>query len=168
MKKIIELGKIAYTGKTKTNLCQIEIEIKTREGIKINWDTLQTVKADSETFTVSGGIWDSKKYDYVSCGQIIDELIEYFPEKIKEIRRLWKKYHLNDLQAGTKKQTEAIELWEAQGNKYDYTKACDYLKSINLFDDRGYKYGHGWLYMPIEPEDLDSINKIVYGNEHQK
>jgi len=162
MKKIIQLGKIAYTGKAKTNLCDIEIEIKTKEGIKIDWDTLETVKSDLETFTVSGHIWNSKNSDCESCGQIINELAEYFPEELKEIQRLWKKYHLNDLQAGTKKQTEAIELWESQGNKYEYTKACKYLESINLFDDRGYKYGHGWLYMPIEPEDLDSINRIVY------
>lgn len=48
----------------------------------------------------------------------------------EKLLKLWKEWHLNDVKAGTPKQTEALEKWKTAGNKYDYSKAVEYLKCI--------------------------------------
>ena len=74
---------------------------------------------------------------------------------------VWHKYHLNDLQSGTKKQTEALT---AELHRADhYREACKYLESIGLFEDRGYKYGHGWLCKEIPAEVVAEI--MTWQNE---
>ena len=74
---------------------------------------------------------------------------------------MWQRNHLNDMHAGTERQEEAIKEWEKQGNRYDYTAACEYLKSVGLYDDNGYEYGHGWLYRNISDEDLKRIKELI-------
>lgn len=99
------------------------------------------------------------------CGKIrghSDEIAKYNENPLfKEIHRLWKAYHLNDMHAGTEAQEKAIEKWKKQGNKYNYTEVCDYLKSIGLYDDNGYRYGTSWLYRPIPENDLNIIKAII-------
>ena len=94
---------------------------------------------------------------------IVSEFRDRVPrDKLGDFDRLidmWRKYHLNTCTPGTKKQEDAIAMWR-QTNKYDYTQACLYLKSIGLLDDRGYRYGSGWLCRPISQDDLDFINRI--------
>jgi hypothetical protein len=151
MKKIINLGKIDYnnTGK-KANAVDIEIELKEdKNGLPV--------------FTACGNIWNNIKTDIYSGGQNLDEIKELFPksEIVKTIHELWTKYHLNDTHAGKPIQENAIKEWQAKGNKYDYTNACEYLKSINLFEVDGYKYGHGWIYFPIPESDLQKIKSLL-------
>lgn len=64
--------------------------------------------------------------------------------KVQKFLAIWKEWHLNDMKAGVPPQEEAIKEWKALGNKYDYEKACEYLKSVNLYEVDGYKYGHAW------------------------
>ena len=66
--------------------------------------------------------------------------------------------------AGTREQSQVIEKWlDNKDIRYDYTLACEYLKSIGLYEVRGYKYGHAWLVELIDEKDLDSIRQIVQG-----
>lgn len=99
-----------------------------------------------------------------------------------ETHDLWSKYHLNNLHAGTPEQEKAIEEWKSQGNIYDYGKACDYLKSIGLYEvpastidkdanpqfidceKETYKYGHGWLKERIPEEDVQRIECLIKNN----
>lgn len=95
-------------------------------------------------------------------GQCLDTIAEYNSDPLfKVLYRLWKKYHLNDMHAGTEAQEEAINKWINQGNVYNYKNACEYLKSINLYNDNGYKYGSSWLYRPIPEKDLRIIKTII-------
>lgn len=95
-------------------------------------------------------------------GQCLDTIAKYNTTPLfKTLYRLWNQYHLNDLHAGTEAQEKALEQWKKEGNKYEYGKACEYLKSIELYEDNGYKYGTGWLYMPIPEEDLQLIKSII-------
>ena len=71
------------------------------------------------------------------------------------IYEVWCEYHLNDLQAGTKKQTEAIPI--ELRNTNSYMDACRYLADLRIFEDRGYKYGHGWLCKEIPAEIVAEI-----------
>lgn len=160
--KILELGKIAYTSTRKTNAVELTLRLREMDEIKRHFETLEAIpKPEAIELSICGGIWDGKRYDYVSCGQNIDTIAELIPtKKVKRIQEIWERYHLNDLRAGTKKQIEAIKEWESQGNKYSYTNACEYLKSIDLFEDRGYEYGHGWLFEPVPAEIIEEVKQL--------
>lgn len=92
-----------------------------------------------------------------------------------ELYEIWNQYHLNGMSSGLPIQMKAITEWKKQGNEYDYTKVCEYLKSINLYevdlksnlpknmfiygkktikDSETYKYGHGWVHCNL-PEDFE-------------
>lgn len=67
---------------------------------------------------------------------------------IERLCELWREWHLNDLQAGTAKQTEAIGLARAAGEIQDgafYDTARIALEARGLLVDRGYSYGSKWL-----------------------
>jgi hypothetical protein len=150
----IGFGKIDYDGRgRKINKTSLSVEIKIKDSAK-DWETLEEVKGVPE-LTMSVSVWNSKMTDIVAGGQMVEKLLQFFPldEKLKKLVSIWKEYHLNDLKAGTKKQSEALEAWSGKPDRYDYDASVEYLKSINLYDDRGYKYGNGWLYMPI-PESV--------------
>jgi hypothetical protein len=125
--------------------------------------TLKNGDSSKPSFSASGLIYNRRKC--ISAGQNLDEISRYIDTPVfKIIYKMWKKYHLNDMNAGTVKQTKAIDNWIKQGNKYDYTKACEYLKSINLYEvkykNANYKYGHSWLYHSIPKKDLDIIKSL--------
>lgn len=165
----INLGKIAYEGRSrKNNAVQIEVSLKTKEK-GVNWNTLKK-ENDVTVFSMSGGIWNPSKSDMISAGQNLDEIAKYFKSnrKVKELIGYWEEYHLNDMNAGTKKQTEAIEKWMKQGNRYDYSKALEYLESIDLDVDKGYKYGSQWLYKPIPKKAVDRIIKLCKELQEEK
>ena len=42
-----------------------------------------------------------------------------------------------------------------------YQECCDYLKSINLYEDNGYKFGCGWLKRDIPSQDLEIIKGLL-------
>ena len=153
MKTTVRFGKIAYNrGNKKYNEVTIDLELReTSEGIE---------------FSARGYIWNHIHTDIRCGGQCLDTIAEFITDPLfKEIHRLWKLYHLNSMHAGTVEQEEAIEKWKAEGNKYDYTAVCDYLKSINLYEveheGKPYKYGHAWLYRAIPKTDLNKIMEIM-------
>jgi len=159
MKKELSLGKVAYNGKTKSNEVTLELRIETKKEC-IDWDTLKPIKNVTE-LAISGNIWNSKKTDIYSGGQNLDTISEFIKTKeFNRIKSIWEEYHLNDMKAGTKAQTEAIRKWEAKGNKYDYTNACNHLKKIGLLNDRGYQYGTGWLCQQIPSEVIKEIETL--------
>jgi hypothetical protein len=157
-KKKIKLGKVAYGSKAKNKPAEITVELK-RKPLATNWDTLDREK-DVVVFSMSGGIWNASHNDMISGGQNLETIAKLMPQNkdLQELIGYWRKYHLNDMKAGTKRQTEAVKKWQAEGNKYEYPAAVEHLKSIELDEDKGYKYGHGWLYEPI-PDDV--VKRII-------
>jgi hypothetical protein len=136
---------------------------------------------DDGKFSMQAEVWKPNHNDIIMGGQCVDEVLKLAhlskQPKYKTMIDTWNKYHLNDLQAGTPEQTKAIEQWVSQGNKYDYTRACEYLKSIGLYEVRHpsgtyeldttklipiqqpvmYKYGHEWLKLEIPQDVIDII-----------
>jgi len=114
---------------------------------------------------------EGKKVFSASCdmrdgsgGQCLEEFLNYpLTEKglFMTIFGLWQRNHLNDMHAGTEAQEAEIEKWKAEGNKYDYTKACDHLKEVGLYNDNGYIYGTSWLYREISADDMATIRKLL-------
>lgn len=156
MKKIFQFGKVAYDGISKTNLVEVEINIKTD-------------KEDRPVFSASATVWNSSKTDCYLGGQCLDTIIENYGNQLKNkplynaILGLWHRNHLNDKNAGTPAQTSAVNEF-IKGKRYEYSEVCEHLKFIGLYevdlDGSPYKYGHGWIYRDISPEDLDLINTL--------
>ena len=66
--------------------------------------------------------------------------------------------------AGTKAQTEAL----ANCKSNDYKDQCAHLKSVGLFEDRGYRYGSGWLSRPFPEDELEGILDAVEREEAER
>ena len=153
MEKKISFGKHAINSGRKINEVVIELELKDN-------------KDGKPVFTACCDVWNSKHTDIVMGGQCLDDVADCCRELrhnrlYKEILGLWQRNHLNDMHAGTERQEEEIKRWKEQGNRYDYTAVCEHLKSVGLYDDNGYKYGHGWLYRDISDDDLKRIKEII-------
>jgi hypothetical protein len=164
IKRKLELGKVdGYNNGRKCCRADIEFEL-----------------TDDGRFSMSANVWNSQQTDIIRGGQCVDDVLKMAhlskQPKYKRMIEIWNQYHLNDMQAGTPEQTNAIRQWEKQGNQYDYTKVCEYLKSIGLYEvnkpneyvldtsklipvykPATYKYGHAWLKLEI-PDDV--INEI--------
>ena len=146
MKKTFNFGKIDFykTGR-KINLVEVEVKL-----------------SDDEVFTASATIWNSRKTDCICAGQCLDEIAKYVNNPIfKKIHTFWKKYHLNDMHAGTEKQETALIEAGLTNFASNYVKCCDYLESIDLLVDDGYKFGTGWLKRDIPAEDLVAIRRLL-------
>lgn len=146
MKRKFNFGKVDFykTGR-KINLVEVNVEL-----------------SDKGVFTASATIWNSKKTDCVCAGQCLDEVAKHVKsDKFKEIHSLWKKYHLNDMHAGTEAQEKALDAVGLTKYASDYRKCCDYLDSIGLLVDNGYKFGTGWLKREIPVEDIAKIEQLL-------
>jgi len=94
-------------------------------------------------------------------GQIQDSLADVQTgigsEAADELSQLWKKNHLNSLNSGTEAQSAKVrEILAASGERYDFGKL-----SPQIEDDRGYRYGSGWLHKEVPIEDIDRALEIL-------
>jgi hypothetical protein len=163
LKTKVSFGKFDSNGTGKRiNEIVVSLELKDHNG--------------KPEFTTCATVWNIHKTDSIMGGQCLDTIAERLPElknnpKYNTILDLWKKYHLNSMNAGTREQSAAIEEEaQRQGVKWlEYTKACDYLKSINLYEveheGKPYKYGHDWIYYAIPSDDLQKIENLIKGTE---
>jgi hypothetical protein len=159
MEKTIELGKIDYeeTGK-RLNLVDCQFGMGSANGL--NWETLKPME-NAVTFTASAGIWNRRHTDYLTCGQILDEVFTLVSDPVfTSVYRIWKEYHLNDLQAGTRDQTRIVKAY-TQNHKYDYEGVCEVLIRVGLYEDRGYVYGSKWLIKPIPYSVQEEIEYLL-------
>lgn len=145
--KTFVFPKISFCGCNKVYTPEIELSLK--------------VDDNKEILSICGQVWNSKHTDIVACGQCLDHMYKFLKndKTFRELYRLWKRWHLNDMCPGTIKQEEALE---KSGNKSkSYSEQCDYLKSVNLYSDDGYEYGSKWLYRKIDEDDLKSIYDLL-------
>lgn len=166
VRKTFDFGKINYHNPSGKRINPVTVEVE-----------LQNNRDGFPVFSACIGIWNSRGTDWVAGGQMLDK-IKHVPENdalFQEIKKLWKQYHLNDMNAGTKAQALALEKVGLTGaNNYD--KAVEYLKRKGLYEVRltpteakynptyagkPYIYGHGWLYRPISAKDLAKIKEIM-------
>lgn len=129
---------------------------------KFTIDCEITLRNGYPEFTTSGNYGGS-------CGQCLDSIVpaNKYQQKLVDI---WHKWHLNGMNAGNPEQQEAIRKWKEEGNEYDYTKACEYLKSINLYKagDNGWKYGHGWYHNPLPKNFKNTLDTLLDNIEQQE
>lgn len=125
--------------------------------------TVEVELDDKDVFTASADIWNSRGTDIIRCGQCLDYLYPHLKNnsKFKQVYEWWKKWHLNDMHAGTEKQEQALE---DAGVQDDYRKECEYLESIGLLYDNGYKFGTSWLKREIPTEIQEQMRTFIKEN----
>lgn len=174
MVKKFDFGRINYNGTGRRYPVTVRIALEKRGGEDIftvkNGEKVYTGEKTPEyfEFTASGMIG-------ARCGgQCLDEIAKHCKNStFMAIYRLWQKYHLNGMHAGTPEQEKALERWKNAGNKYSYDGACEYLKSCGLYEvlytgktvgrmynNEPYKYGHAWIVNDIPADDLQKINNL--------
>lgn len=93
-KATFKIGMVDYseTG-VNNNLVTIEMELKRNDKKEL-------------CFSASGNIWNRSHTDIMSGGQNLDEIGKFFPrnKRVQRIVKLWKAWHLNDMQAGCEHQ----------------------------------------------------------------
>lgn len=131
-------------------------------------------------FTATGKVWDDGYMTPLLWGQCLEELSQT-PEMqtndtFQEIYDLWRKYHLNNMHAGTPEQETALR--EAVANDavpslspMYLTEQLRYLKSIGMDivtdpDGTEHRFGHGWVYnnhkyASIPDDDLTRIKNLM-------
>jgi hypothetical protein len=132
--------------------CQVEFGLERADKSAIDWRTLEKIESPW-TFSASGEISND------SFGQNLDEIYRLNGDNylFRRIYKYWKKYHLNDLQAGTQQQTQILKNCEST----DYDDRCEFLKKNDLYVDRGYTYGTKWLTQIIPDAIVSEIKKLI-------
>jgi len=99
-----------------------KVEFKDANNILFDLEISLTIDKQDGTqkFSISG-------HGNGGGGQVVDD-IKPTNNPQEELVELWKKYHLNDMHAGTEKQEEKLN---EKDNMGDYTKQCEYLKSFD-------------------------------------
>ena len=118
MKRIINLGKVAYSGNNPVNEVTIEIEIKDKEG-------------KGKMLSICGKVWNPRHTDILAWGQCYDTILKLFPNstRVKRIVEIWKKYHLNDMNPAC-----------AHQKSWDFGKVLEipeYTRTQNMWDRKG-------------------------------
>ena len=85
----------------------------------------------------------------------------------KTIYRIWKLYHLNDMQAGSPQQTAYLNTLTRPEGADCYTWECSKLAEVDLYidnsylvDGKPYKYGTRWLKSELPMEVIKEIRDL--------
>lgn len=121
-------------------------------------------------FSMSAGVWDrhpNGKWREDTFGQCLDTVLELLPNDptIKEMHEVWKRWHLNDMRAGSPAQEAWLRANPFPGHPHEhYTWACEELKKAGLQPDpnfqrdgKPYSYGSAWLLETLPPDIIEKI-----------
>jgi hypothetical protein len=151
MKRVIGFGKVDYNNSGRKN-CRVTVEIELEDG----W------------LSICGNIWNPRETDCYSCGQNLDTIAELLLSnpKIKRIVTIWKRWHLNDLKAGSPAQETYLREHpvHAAYPKSHYEEASKVLAAAGLNPDPNYlhngapyKYGSAWLKEELPAEVVAEV-----------
>ena len=97
-------------------------------------------------------------------GQCVDEIRMiwgHIPE-IAELCNLWDRWHLNDMNSGTKAQMEVIrKLGRCPASEDWLTWTSAHLALRDLLVDQGYTFGHAWLFEVIPAKVVVRIKALA-------
>lgn len=132
--------------------------------IKVEMELKETAKG--LCFSCVGEVYGIKtgQFNAGQCEERINEILA--GDKLwDEIYIFWKKYHLNDMRAGTPAQEEFLKKNRNEDSNYESDKKI--LEENNLLIDnhngKPYQYGSAWLFQEIPSDDLKRIKEIISG-----
>lgn len=110
---------------------------------------------------------------YGACGQIQDELDRLVPgkdwnaEDVSKFQKIWKRWHLNELNGGSPKQEAFLRELDAKNEGIGYQQACEALKEAGIYEDadfiykgKPYRYGSAWLKEEVPVEVLEWLQNL--------
>ncbi len=121
------------------------------------------IRLENGRLSITGTVYTGKKLlksekNLISAGQCREEAKDLIPSKLVDI---WERWHLNDMRAGTLAQEQALrEVKDSFSRLNWYDQACDFLKSVNLLDDNGYRYGSAWLTEELPQDVINYIESL--------
>jgi hypothetical protein len=157
--KVVRIGTI-NTGWKRPRFSSIYLNIKYKDGRL----SITGVVGPTRTGNAHG-----------SCGQIIMGFKEYDKRgwttlsalklapnwTLGMVRRLfdvWAEWHLNDMQSGTPAQQAYLKRFPV--TDYTYTKACEALKAVDLYEDEGHEYGRNWQVVKVPANVLKFLKGL--------
>lgn len=165
MKKELCIGITKNYGKV---IIEIELENTNSNHPKLDWESLLKISPEnviklSITGHYRGGYGQIQ--DSIGDMEFTKQLVD--DNTLNQLLEIWDKYHLNDIKAGTRLQTEFLEFAKTNPNlKWDnlnhYEFCLHILRQHQLMIDvesnpqRPYKYGSQWLFKSI-PADVISF-----------
>ena len=149
MNRTISFEKIDWYGRDWRD-CRVEVELRLE---------------DTDQGAVFAACARPRGTGIVGGGQCLDELLPLIPDPaFHSLVDMWRRYHLNDMHAGTPEQEAEVKRWLG-GRGYEYTAAREHLREVGLLtvehNGKPYTYGTGWLYEPIPADDLARIRDII-------
>jgi hypothetical protein len=119
-------------------------------------------------FSMSAGIWNTSKTDYITCGQCVDTVAAFFPHnaRVQRMLAVWREWHLNEMIAGSPAQMAWLNAnpITALYPKSHYAKASEALTSAGLNPDpnylhngKPYAYGSAWLKTTLPADIITEI-----------
>lgn len=116
-------------------------------------------------FSMCAEHWLPSKRDIQQGGQCVDTIAAWFPDDAKAQRmvEVWKRWHLNDMRAGSQAQEDWLRAHPLDPKSYAYPKSHYIVAGAALAaaglnpDADGYKYGHAWKTEPLPPEIVAEI-----------
>lgn len=137
----------------------LTIELREKTNKCRDWDSLEFVENPIEL-----SICGRTRGGSGQCSDSIEKKIGNFNKDeqviIRKILDIWKEYHLNDMKAGTKYQTELLSDFKNTSSGSYHTEASAYLKSKNALYDRDYEYGTSWLYKEIPNDVIEFLESL--------
>lgn len=135
----LDFGKVDAEGKGKVNRVVVEIEL--RGDAPKSHLPLSTTKGLE--LSICGQVHNARGSDWLSGGQNYDELAELLPHSplMSEIVGVWKRWHLNDMNAGDSVQEDYLRE-NGRGKSYEETR--EILDKAGLLTHDGYEYGTAW------------------------
>jgi hypothetical protein len=145
------IGRVSgeYVGYKRSAELVVSVEVT-----NYTWGTPRHTIAHGEVtqaqeLTISAGVWNTPKTDFVTCGQItdaLDHMVSYAPGwnavKVKRLAEIWNHWHLNAMHAGCINQAG------------DNHEPCP---------ETGYKWGSEWLVEPLPADIADELREMFQG-----
>ena len=167
-KATLNLGKIAYMGKTNINLMQIDVEIKFVKNDSKNDVWMNPVLEEYPVLTMSGKIWEANMSDIVVGGQCLDEILKEFKANFKNsdkiqalttLVQIWQRWHLNDL-----KSKNALLLYDKDVFDAEFEKRTLGMNNVQRSNEynRLVRYGTGsqWLLEHLPNEIIEEVKEL--------
>jgi hypothetical protein len=107
----VSLGRIDATGNGKRdNLVTVEVKTEIVWGKQKRLDVNLREVTNYRTLSIVGNIWNASRTDTLSWGQNYDEIAEALrgSDDAQSLVEIWKRWHCNDMNAGTAKQQAAL------------------------------------------------------------
>ena len=157
-----------------TEPCKIEINLKFSEAGVLTDNVYKRDQATLKTLAPLGGYWTfsaSGEIGNHTGGQCLDEIAKISRDPFVDlVTQTCRRLHLNDIQAGTLRQTKIVQESGLRAAA-DYDTVCALLAEHNLLIDKEtnqqhpYKYGSAWLVKVIPNVELNKIRALFVAAE---